>query len=88
MDTIVLCALNLNPNLKDREVEESSNWNKDPEKDNLEATATSRCERYSEGEYVTLDVDGDDGPEDCTNDPEAIAAICEHSNRKPHGRDA
>jgi len=34
---------------------------------------------------VTLDVDGEDGPVDYTDDEEAIVAICAHSGRSRNG---
>jgi hypothetical protein len=88
METILLCAKDKNPNLSSAMVEMPSDWNRSPESDNLPATATSRCQDFSGGEdFVILDVDGDDGPEDWTSDHDAIAAICEHSGRLPHGRE-
>lgn len=84
METLVHCALNKNPALN--EAEEPYDWVKEP--DNWPKTRNGRCESYSEGPYMTLDVDGDDGPADFTDDAEAIEAICKSSNRKAHGYDA
>lgn len=79
-ETEVNCAKNLNANLPD---EEPYDWNK--EVDNWPATMTSKCSLYAPGNKVDLDVDGDDGPADYTDDEEAIIAICEHSGRKRNG---
>lgn len=79
-DTKVLCAKNRNTNLP---AEEPYDWKKEP--DNWPKTESARCELYAPGEMVELDVDGEDGPADHTQDEEAIAAICAHSGRKAHG---
>jgi hypothetical protein len=78
----VRCALDRNPNLT---AERPSDWNQDAATDNWPATNRSRCDRYAPGEYVALDVDGEDGPADKTTDEDQIRLICEHSGRKPHG---
>lgn len=80
LDDVVCCAKNRNPNLED---EEPDDWNM--EDDNWPKTNASRCELYSPGEMVRLDVDGEDGPADYTDDEDAIAAICEDSGRERNG---
>lgn len=77
LETDVLCAKDRNPNLP---AEECSDW--DMKNDNWPITNSSRCELYAPGEMVTLDIDGEDSPDDYTQDEEAIAAICEHSGRE------
>jgi hypothetical protein len=84
MATEVRCAKNRNNNLP---AEEPYNRKKQP--DNWSATKDSRCELYSvllTGEMVAMDVDGEDGPADFTQDEEAIVAICVHSGRLRNGR--
>lgn len=77
----VRCAKDKNPNLP---AEEGFDWT--PQNDNWAKTNASRCELYAVGgEMVKLDVDGDDGPADYTQDEEAIAAICEHSGLGRNG---
>lgn len=80
VDTDVRCAKDQNPNLPH---EEPDNWNKSS--DNWARTNTTRCELYDPGPMVALDVDGDDGPADYTQDEEAITAICEHCQRGRNG---
>ena len=80
LDDDVYCAKNRNPNLPSAE---PYDWNR--VNDNWPKTNTSRCEWYSAGEMVRLDVDGYDGPADYINDEEVIAAICEHSGRGRNG---
>jgi len=79
-ETEALCAKDKNPNLP---AEEGFNWT--PENDNWPKTNASRCELYSPGEKVTLDVDGEDGPADYTKDEETIEVICSHSGRGRNG---
>lgn len=79
-ETDVRCAKDRNPHLP---ADEPYDWKKEP--DNWPMTKDSRCELYAPGEMVALDVDGEDGPADYTEDAEAIAAICAHCERKPHG---
>lgn len=81
METYVHCAKDRNPNLTGGDAEACCDWTKDVTNDNWPATNTSRCELYAPGSMVTLDVDGEDGPVDYTDDEEAIVAICEHSGR-------
>lgn len=71
------CALGKNPNLS---AETPSDWKQEP--DNWPMTNNSRCERYAPGEMIYLDVDGDDGPGDYTEDEEAIASICAYAGRR------
>ena len=80
LDTEVRCAKNRNPHLPE---EIPENW--DMENDHWSMTDRSRCELYVSGPVVWLDVDGDDGPADFTDDREAIEAICADSGRAPHG---
>lgn len=97
LDDVVCCALNLNPNLNEYGYR-PSDWNAiqivydnymhavlDPENDNWPRTNQSRCHKYSPGQYIMLDVDGDDGPADYTDDEEQIFAICKDCGRGPHG---
>lgn len=77
-ETFVCCALDKNQNL---EAEEPYDWKEDPENDNWPKTNESRCDSYSSGEKVTLDVDGEDRISEYTNDQEAIDAIHNHSGR-------
>ena len=87
METYVKCAKDKNPKLEDGEAEEPYDWNQKAENDNWPMTNSGRCELYAPGVYVELDVDGDNGPADESEDEEQIKAICEHSGRKPHGYD-
>lgn len=77
LDTDICCAKDKNPNLP---ADQPSDWNM--QSDNWKYTADSRCELYSPGEFFTLDIDGEDSPDEYTNDEEAIVAICAHSGRK------
>ena len=82
-DSTIHCAVGKNPNLP---AEEPYDWNNDATKgDNWKATQASRCERYAAGAFVRLDVDGEYGPADGTNDAEAIEAICKDSGREAKG---
>jgi hypothetical protein len=85
MKTFVRCARDKNPNLIDGDVEEPFDWNKNPEHDNWPKTNNSRCELYVSGVYVELDVDGDNGPADESEDEEQIIVICKHSGRERNG---
>lgn len=78
-ETEIRCAKEKNPNLP---VKEGYDWNL--KEDNCSATNQSRCELYSPGPMVELDVDEENGPADFTQDEEAIVAICLHSNRGRH----
>jgi hypothetical protein len=83
LDTDIKCAKDKNPNLP---AEEPYDWIKPPEgTDNWKATKESRCELYAAGEMVHLDVDGETGPADCTDDAEVIAAIATHAGVDPKG---
>lgn len=87
--TTVRCALDKNKALLEGNSEEGYDWVRDPDNDNFPATRNGRCEMYSGGAaYLTLDVDGEDGPADYTDDIEAIEAICKQSGRKPRGRNS
>lgn len=72
----VRCAKDKNKNLP---ADAPFGWN--IQNDNWPNTSESRCDLYAPGEMVAMDVEGDDGPADHTQDEEAIAAICEHSGR-------
>lgn len=79
-NTYVLCAFDSNPSLVSG-VEEPYDWNK--EDDNWPATQNSRCEKYHPAQrMITLDVDGEDFPDDYTDDILAIWAVEQHSGRK------
>lgn len=80
--TDIKCALDKNPHLP---ADEPYDWNQKVEADNWAATQASRCERYAPGDFVRLDVDGERGPADETNDAEAIAAIVAHSGVPERG---
>lgn len=80
LDNEVCCAKNNNQNLP---AEEPFDW--DASEDNWPKTKESRCELYAAGDFVKLDVDGEDGPADYTADEEAIVAICDHSGRGRNG---
>lgn len=79
-ETEVLCALNLNPSLP---ASEPFDWEFDlgiaVDADNWGATKSGRCERYSAGPMVVLDVDGELSVEEQTGDLEQRLAICSHS---------
>ena len=87
METYVRCAKDKNPKLADGKAEEPYDWNKKAENDNWPMTNSGRCELYAAGKFVVLDVEGEDGPADKSEDEEQIKAICEHSGRGPHGYD-
>lgn len=78
----VTCAMNLNPNLPS---DWPSDWNENPKHDNWPKTNTSKCNTFAPGPFVRLDVDGDDGPADFTDDETVIALICRDTGRKPNG---
>jgi hypothetical protein len=78
MDNIVNCAKDRNKNLPDSE---PYDWKWSAESDKWPKTNSSRCELYAAGDKVSLDVDGDDYPDDYTSDIEAITVIQEHSGR-------
>lgn len=80
LDDEVNCAKDRNQNLP---ADEPDDW--DEANDNWPMTKNARCELYSPGVKVALDVEGADGPADHTCDEEAITAICAHSGREPHG---
>lgn len=82
-ETNVECALGKNPNLPDLR---PYDWDREGRKDNWPKTNKSACERYAKGSQVHLDVDGEDGPADSTDDEEVIEAVVAHSGRPRHGR--
>lgn len=82
-NTDINCALGKNPNLP---AEEPYDWIMPPHgTDNWSKTCKSRCERYAPGDMVRLDVDGETGPADQTNDQEVIDAICKDAGVEPKG---
>lgn len=83
METNVLCAKDKNPNLP---AEEGYDWIEDADKDNWAKTQNSRCELYASGTTVHLDVDGETGPGDCTDDAEVVEVIAAHAGVEPKGR--
>jgi len=85
METYVKCAKDKNPNLADGEAEEPDDWNQKADSDNWDMTNSSRCDLYDAGVYVELDVDGENGPGDESDDEVQILAICKHSGRERNG---
>lgn len=75
-ETEMRCAKDRNPNLP---ADRPWDWYKDD--DNWPKTQDSRCELYSPGKLVNLDVDGEESVASQTEDPEQLAAICAHSGR-------
>lgn len=82
LETIVKCALNKNPNLKDRDVELPYDWIDDLKKgiyDRWQPTCTSMCEEYRPlppmTEMAQFDVDGD------TTADEATKGLCGAARR-------
>jgi hypothetical protein len=71
-----------NPNLP---ADKPWDWKQDASADNWPHTNQSRCELYAEGTFVSMDVEGEDGPADTSFDQEQIYAICAHSKRPPSG---
>jgi hypothetical protein len=84
-NTTVNCAKDRNPHLADGEADEPCDWTREGATDNWPKTNASRCELFAEGPYVQLDVDGENGPADETDDREQIDAICAHSGRSERG---
>lgn len=82
MDTDVLCAKDKNPNLP---ASDPYDWIEEADTDNWDKTKESRCGLYAEGQGVHLDVDGERGPADCTDDAEVIAVIAAHAGVDPKG---
>jgi hypothetical protein len=78
----VRCAKDRNPNLP---ADKPWDWKQDASADNWPHTNQSRCELYAEGTFVSMDVEGEDGPADTSSDQEQIYAICAHSKRPPSG---
>ena len=93
MDTYVKCALNKNPNLlkESDDTEEPCDWSARGHEssevpgaqalnrnDNWQMTNSSACERWSPGDYITLDPDREIVLSDVTKDQEQIDAIREH----------
>lgn len=81
LDTAVMCAKERNRNLIGHNEMEPSDWVCDPALDNWPKTNTSRCELYSEGVFVALDVDGENNAADHSADKEQVEAINKHCGR-------
>ena len=81
-NTDVLCAKDKNPNLP---ADEPYDWKEEVDADNWTKTNASRCELYALGPTVCLDVDGESGPADYTDDAEVIAVISVHAGVDPKG---
>lgn len=73
LNTDVHCLLDLNENLPS---ERPYDWNQS--KNNWKSTNCSRCDRYCEGDQIHLDVEGEESPEDCTDDEETLSAFREY----------
>ena len=72
-----------NPHLKDPSPDMPYDWLYGEGRDNWPATRDSRCERYEAAdEYIHLDVDGENYPDEFGLDAEAVAAVEEHSGRR------
>lgn len=84
IETYIRCALNRNPCLPSEEPFGWDGTGKD-RGDNWAATRGSRCEKFAPGPFIELDVEGEDGPADFTEDEEQIEAVCKHSGRGRHG---
>ena len=82
IDNSIRCALNKNPNLP---ADRPYDWIHTDEGDNWPKTNNSICESYIKGPFIALDVDGDDGPADYTQDEEVIKLICASTNRGRNG---
>lgn len=81
-DTAVECALDRNPHLRGLN-SMPYDWRYGEGYDNWSATRDSRCERYEAAdEYIHLDVDGENYPDEFGLDAEAVAAVEEHSGRR------
>ena len=62
------------------------NWNNSsPEDDNWPMTNNSRCDLYSSGVYMSLDVDLETGPGDYSDDEDQIIIIGQHCGRGRNG---
>lgn len=82
----VRCAQDRNANLTNGGMEAPYDWkNETPEEDNWPMTNKGRCALYSPGPFITLDVDGENGPADYTEDEAQIEGICRHSGRGRNG---
>lgn len=81
-DDEVNCAKDRNPLLPK---EKPYDWKQEADSDNWAATCGGRCEMYAPGEFVMLDVDGEDGPAGQSTDQEQIDAIVKHSGRPANG---
>ena len=89
-DTEVHCALKRNPKLP---ADMPSDWNFSswessqpiPDVDNWPATSEGRCDRFDEGPFITLDIDGENGPAEDSDDFAQVTAICLAANRPPFG---
>jgi hypothetical protein len=79
-DTLVKCALDRNPRLPQ---ELPYDWKYGEGFDNWPVTRDSRCERYEAADdYIHLDIDGNNYPDEFGLDAEATAVVEEHSGRR------
>lgn len=77
METLVVCALDKNPLLNDKN-EEPYNWTNNAVNDNWERTKDNRCNRYDVGKYIVLDPDREIILSEESEDNEQINAITKH----------
>jgi hypothetical protein len=83
LDDEICCALNKNPNLP---AVKPYDWQAVKSNlDNWPKTQNTRCESYTEGPFIELDVDEEDGPACYTSDEEVINLICADTGRTPRG---
>ena len=61
-------------------------WQRQTGEDNWPVTNQSRCKSYEPGPFIELDVDGDNGPADFSEDIAQISSVSLHSGREWHGR--
>lgn len=80
-ETTVNCAIRRNPNLPSSEPYDWYSRGMDADNDNWPRTNDSRCDRFSPGKYIWLDVDHEEKISELSDDPEQVAAIQEHSGR-------
>lgn len=81
-ETEVNCLLDENIHLPK---DEPYDWTKDVDNDNWPATMCGRCVHYKVGPYIELDIDGENGPADFTDDEEIIAMVCQETGRSAKG---
>ena len=71
-DSTIYCGKRKNKNLPS---ENPWDWIMDVNNDNFPKTSNSRCDSYSEGSLIRLDVDGDDKIGHYTTDLSVISGI-------------